>query len=64
MKLKFYTVCALTNKVTKVADSLEQFLSGVNDETIDTENNWVASERNLDEMLLRDRQGGAHINCD
>ena len=60
--MKFYTVNVTTNEVKKVADSLDEFLAGVNRETIDTENNWVASERTLDNILLNYRQGATHIS--
>lgn len=60
--MKFYTVDVITNEVNKVANSLEEFLDGVNRETIDTENNWVASERTLDYILLNYRQGATYIS--
>ena len=50
--MKFYIIDIMTRKVKKVADSVQQLVDNINDETIDTENNWLASERELDKLIV------------
>lgn len=49
--MKFYTVDIYTGKASKVANTLDEFIEFVNNDRLDTENNWIASERSLDKVI-------------
>lgn len=50
--MKFYTIDIITLKIKHVADSSEELIDRINNETIDVENNWLADERDLDQIII------------
>ena len=50
--MKYYTLDIITLRITCVAESSEELIDRINHETVDVENNWIASERELDEVII------------